>query len=202
MKYSRPQLLALLLVLATPVLLPAATIINFDEFTSPPVDCCFGNPVVGPLVYPDVTIQDGAGGGTVMNFNGWSNMQTSGENLFGTLSGSMILTFNSAVSGLSLDLINGTGAAAFTFTLYDQADGQIDQSITNLNDFSTPGSVATLNPATAGIWKAVITGSSDFAIDTISFNAGPVGIVPEPSTFGLAGLSLAALVVLRRRIRR
>jgi hypothetical protein len=65
----------------------SATIINFDEFTSPPVTCCYGNPVVGPLVYPSVTITDGAGQGQVMNGSGWDNEQTSGNNLFGTESG-------------------------------------------------------------------------------------------------------------------
>ena len=65
------------LVASALFLLPAAANgqqVTFDEFTSPPVTCCYGNPVQGPLFYPDVIIQDGFGGGTVMNGSGWAEL--------------------------------------------------------------------------------------------------------------------------------
>ena len=151
------------------------------------------------MVYPDVTITDGAGTGYVMNGSGWNNMQTSGANLFGTESGSFVLTFNNAVSDFSVDVINGTSSNSFTLDLYDQSGTQIFQSVISLNNYDTPGSVATMNPATAGIWKAAIQGDSDFAIDTVSFNTGQAA--PEPSTLVLvAGAAVAfGLRRLRRR---
>jgi hypothetical protein len=95
-----------------------AVSINFDEFASPPVTCCYGSTgVTGPLNYPSVTVTAGDGG-YVMNGSGWSNEQTSGYNLFGTLSGVIYLDFTHPVSNLALDVINGEGGATFTVDLY------------------------------------------------------------------------------------
>jgi hypothetical protein len=189
-------LFALFLSAALPV---QAAVINFDEFTSPPVTCCFGDSgVTGPLVYPEVTIADAVNSGFVMNGTGWNNMQTSGENLFGTLSGSMSFVFNAPVSNLSFDLINGTGAFDFTVNYYDQSSALILQTVVALSDYATQGSVGTLSPALSGIMSVQILGNGDFAVDTISFNGGEV---PEPSSLALAGSALAALALSRLRRR-
>ncbi|WP_321477585.1 PEP-CTERM sorting domain-containing protein [uncultured Paludibaculum sp.] len=199
MRGFRLGCLCALLLIAVPSVLPAATIINFDEFASPPVTCCYGTTAVtGPLVYSDITIAAGADSGFVMNGDGWDNQQTSGNNLFGTNSGSMILTFNAATDGFSVDIINGTSAATFTLTLFDQLDAQLFQTTTGLNDYGTLGSVGTLSATTVGIWKAVIEGNSNFAIDTVSFNGGAAA-VPEPSTLALTGAAALFLSLLRRR---
>jgi len=46
------------------------------------------------------------------------------------------------------------------------------------------------------IWQAA-TGTSVNAIN--AFSLSPVGIIPEPSTMALAGLGMAAMLILRRR---
>ena len=172
--------------------------INFDEFTSPPVTCCYGNPVQGPLFYPEVVIQDGFGGGTVMNGSGWLNAQTSGQNLFGTLSGRMVIFFpGQQANGLSLDIINGLiSGYAFTVNIYGIDTMFIASNSIALAPFGQPGSVGNVSFSNAGIWRVDISGSDNFAIDTLNYNTGAV---PEPGTwalmllgFGLMGRGLRA----------
>ena len=160
--------------------------VDFDEFTSPPVTCCYGGPIVGPLVYPTVTVSAGDGG-TVMNGSGWQNEQTSGDNLFGTLSGSIELSFTNPVSNLALDVLNGMGAATFTVDLYD-ANGNLFSSISN--DLPNWPSAWHYAYAGGGISEALILGNGDFAIDTVTFSTGAV---PEVSTWGMMCLGFAGL---------
>ena len=174
-----------------------AVTVNFDEFTSPPITCCYGNPSQGvPVVYPTVTITGGTSG-TIMNGSGWNNLQTSGENLYGTLDGSMLLAFNQATSGLSLDVINGTGAAPFTVSLYDASSMLLATSTVNLPNWGGPSGIAHFSFATSGVYSATVTGNSDFAIDTIQFAP-----VPEPETYALMLAGLAAVGAMVRRQRR
>lgn len=157
-----------------------ADTVNFDEFPSPPVTCCYFNTGVhGPLTYPHVTVSS-PGGGAVMNGLGWANEQTSGFNLYGTLTGSMDLTFTLGVSNLSFDLINGTFSVSdFNVTLSGANGGT--QTFT-LNPWQSAGSVAHLSFAGPGITGAHIDGNGDFAIDTIKFDTGSV---PEPASWAL-----------------
>lgn len=171
--------------------------INFDEFTSPPATCCYADTgVIGPLLYPQVTITDADNLGYVMNSSGWDNMETSPPNLFGTTSGTINLTFSVPVSNLSLDVINGTSASDFTLASFDASDNQLTSVTQYLNGFTSSGSTGRFSANSADIWSATIVGNGDFAIDTISFDTG-ASPVPEPSSFvllgfGLGGLALAA----------
>ncbi len=175
--------------------------VNFDEFTSPPVTCCFADTgVTGPLIYPNVTIQDGAGGGSVMNSGGWSGMQTSGDNLFGTLTSTISLAFNSPVSNLAFDVINGSDGAPFAVDLYGPGSSLLASYVLSLTGFTETGSVWNFSSNIAGVTNAVVTqnttGFVDFAIDTVSWTGSDV---PEPGTFGLLGAAIVGLGLLRRR---
>jgi hypothetical protein len=175
----------------------ATTTVNFDEFTSPPVTCCFSNSVVGPVVYPTVTI-DGGLSGTIMNSGGWSSMQTSGDNLYGTLAGAITFDFSQAISALSFDVINGAGNADFTVNLYSAAHTLLATSSQALNGFGAPGSVGHFSFGTTGVFKAEVLGNNDFAVDTISFQTSAV---PEPQAYALifAGLATVGFFARRRR---
>ena len=176
-----------------------ADVVNFDEFLSPPVTCCYADTgVTGPLNYAHVSITDSVNQGFVMNSTGWDNRQTSGDNLFGTLNGPMILTFNTAIANLTLDVINGTDTADFTVSVFDQFDGFLLSQTQTLNAFATAGSVGTFVLGQSGVWKAQIDGNGNFAIDTISFETSEVA-VPEPASVILVGSALACLGLMRRR---
>ena len=190
------------IALALGILVPSASAgvvnINFDEFTSPPVTGDYiTTGVIGPLVYPQVTITDASGAGYVMNGDGWNGQQTSGYNLFGTESGEIVLTFNIAVSNLDLDVINGRfDVSPFTLTAYDNTSALIAYQTQYLNSYATSGSVVNFATPVGGIWSATIVGDGDFAIDTVSFNTS--SSVPEPSFLLLLGPALAGMGFMRR----
>jgi hypothetical protein len=174
-----------------------ADVVNFDQYASPPVACCYGSTgVTGPLVYPHVTIMDGNGAGSVMNGSGWDNEQTSGNNLFGTESGTIVLTFNVPVSNLVLDVINGTSASSFTLNGYDQTSTLLGADTQSLNSYTSPGSVSTFSLNFGDIWSATVVGNGDFAVDTISFNTGTT---PEPGFLGILVAGVATLFASKQR---
>jgi hypothetical protein len=106
--------------------------INFDEFTTG-VTGSIGDSIRGPLYYPDVTITASPvppaswpasqGGGWVVDGpSGWANQQTSGNNLFGTRGPDIELYFNTPVSDLQFDGINGNPfPVTYTVEAFDQS---------------------------------------------------------------------------------
>ena len=171
------------------------TLIDFDEFSSPPVTCCYSTTGVnGPLVYPDVTVIGAGSGGAVMNGDGWSDAQTSGDNLFGSISGFFSLTFNSAVTDLSFDVISGSDKTVSLSVL----DATSTVLFTQSKDLTRVpfGPLAVNNFSVSGvgdIWSATIrttVGSPNFAIDTIAYRPASV---PSPATFALVLLGLLAM---------
>jgi hypothetical protein len=192
-----------------PLLAGAATVnVDFDEFTSPPVTCCFKTTgVTGALHYPTVLV-DGGASGAVMSGDGWAQAQTSGANLYGTQGDNISLVFHQASSALSLDVINGSGTADYTVALYDLNGVLLDSSTQSLagfgGDAGTTG-VGHFMFSDVGVYSAVIStafidGANDFAIDTISFQTG-LAPVPEPSSmlFMMAGVASLFAALRRRR---
>ncbi|MCX7219161.1 MAG: PEP-CTERM sorting domain-containing protein [Burkholderiales bacterium] len=175
---------------------------NFDELGAP-VDCCFGSGAFNLVSYPDLTVSSGPSA-VVMNSSGWSNMQTSGDNLYGTLDGYIDLTFSSLVNSLNFDLINGTSAYTFTVNFYDVLDNvMIEVDLMGLNSFATAGSVGHIAGRVGNIAKVRISGNEDFAIDTISFEIAR-SEVPEPASlalFALGLLSCLGMLMLQARRR-
>jgi len=201
----RSQLIIFVLgfmAMATTLTSVAAPIVrDFDELGAP-VDCCFGSGAFNVVSYPDLTVSSGASA-VVMNSSGWSNMQTSGLNLYGTLDGYIDLTFSSLVNNLNFDLINGTSAYTFTVNFYDVLDNVIEVDLISLNSFATAGSVGHIAGSVGNIAKVRILGNEDFAIDTISFELAR-NEVPEPASlalFALGLLSCLGMLMLQTRRR-
>ena len=178
----------------------ASANVTFDEFTSPPIDCCYGSPGFGPVVYPDVTIRDANNSGDIMNGTGWNNNQTSGQNLFGTTSGSMEFLFTNAISGLTFDLINGTPSPVnFLVSIFDMNSVLITSQIVSAGSYGGTGNVQNVSFANSGIGRTLISGSPNFAVDTIIFSQSAV---PEPATWAMMLLGFGAVGTALRRSRR
>jgi len=97
--------------------LPARRTLIFDEFTSRQYLLLLYHWSDRPSGLPGCNITDAAGSGFVMNGGGWSNEGRPPATTFSeTLSGFISLTFNSAVSNVDLDVINGTSQDHFTVT--------------------------------------------------------------------------------------
>ncbi len=204
----RALLLGCLAVLATASVNAATVSVNFDEFTSPPVTCCYTSTgITGAQDYPTVQI-DGGASGAVMNGDGWANAQTSGANLYGSMSDLIELLFHQASGAVSLDVINGVEAPAdYTVGLYDITGSLLDSSTQSLAEFdvvaNTTG-VAHFSFSDVGVYYALIYGSNDFAIDTLSFKTGAGGGLPpvaEPSSMLLMLAGVAAFGGAGRRRR-
>lgn len=191
------------LIISTGMLTPfqasAAPIVrDFDNYTSPPVTCCYGTSGVKMAVYADLTVSGGESG-RVMNAGGWNNLQTSGANLYGSQSGFIDLLFTAPVHNLAFDLIHGNfGSLSLTVDYFDSANALLEKALVPVTSYATPGSVKHVVGNAANIAHVRITGAANIAIDTISFELAPVS-VPEPASMALMGVAAIGLMAGRRR---
>lgn len=192
----RKAFLSIFAALALSIPGRASADVNFDEFT---VDCCYGSPGSGPLVYSDITIRDGNNAGDLMSGAGWNNNQTSGQNLFGTLSGSMEFLFTNPINGLTFDLINGTSQANFLISIFDMNNVLITSQNVFAGSYGGGANVQNITFANSGIGRTLMSGSPNFAVDTLVFSQSAV---PEPATWAMMLLGFGAVGMALRRSRR
>ncbi|BDT57850.1 hypothetical protein MasN3_13440 [Massilia varians] len=171
---------------------------DFDNYTSPPVSCCYTSSEVRVAVYADLTVSGGESG-RVMNASGWNNLQTSGANLYGSKDGFIDLLFTAPVYNLAFDLIHGNfGNINLTVNYFDSGNVLLEQASVPLTSYAMPGSVKHVIGRATNIAHVRITGASNMAIDTISFELAPVN-VPEPASMALIGLAALGMTAARRR---
>ena len=109
----------------------------------------------------------------------------------------MVFDFPGQANGVTFDIINGLNSGyTFTVSIFGIDTMFISSSNISLAPFGQPGNVGNVSFANAGIWRVNISGSDNFAVDTLNYNTGAV---PEPSTwalmllgFGLMGCSVRA----------
>jgi hypothetical protein len=175
-----------------------ADVINFDEFPSVSGDIPSG--VGGPLSY-DHAVVSASDGGWVLNGSGWAGLQTSGDNLFGSRGPEITIAFNTAVSNLVLDGINGNGgfAALYTVSVFDQGGNLLQSESLPLAAWPGPGAVGHFDLAIDDIWSATMsttpTTQGALAIDSVSFTVN----TPEPASLALLATGLTGIAFGRRR---
>jgi len=187
-----------------------AAVIDFDSIAA---SCCFGDVTAGGARGPQIVFGNATvDGGVVLDDTAFADTATSNPNIYATfdlgtlgdgstLPGFITISFLNPVSFVSLDVINGFGAADFTLAAYDASSVLLGSSIVSLSDFGAPGSVGNTSVSFAGIRSVVIStnqgvGNTDFAIDTVNYTESAV---PEPRTWLSMAGGLAAIALRRAR---
>jgi hypothetical protein len=188
-----------------------ADVVNFDSI--PNTESVYNSITPGTgfgphLVFTGVTFD----GGVVMKDTTWEYLATTPPNLYATsnyihladgssLPGIISATFDSLVSSVSLDIINGVGLsnADFTLSAYDTGSNL-------LSSFTLFGLASYLDHVVghmvinqAGIKSIVVSSSqvyNNFGIDTVNYT--PISGAPLPGAAWLLGSGLLGMVGLRR----
>jgi hypothetical protein len=143
----------------------------------------------------------------------WNNLATTKPNLYATsnyialhdgsiLPGEITAEFDSLVSSVSFDIINGVGfsTADFTLSAYDTGSNLLGS--VNLSGLASylDGVAGHLAINQNGIKSIVVCSNQgafvDFAIDTVNYTPGPG--VPLPGVVWLLGSGLLGLLGIRK----
>jgi hypothetical protein len=175
----------------------SADVITFED--QPPGPSLFGGP---PETLTYLTSTSGTltiTGGTVLTAA--TNAPADETTIYGTAnccgySNTITLTWTLPIANFFMDLYNGQ-THTDTYTVTDNVG---DTALFTIAPNTSSG-VALVSFPAAGTMVSITTSDPnwDFAIDNVGFDQSTPGTVPEPSSFALLGLGLAALTCLTLR---
>ena len=175
--------------------------VTFENIVGPPA---FTGAGAATLVYGFTGYTATFSGGMVLTNE--TNQSTDNSSVYATqniFSGGyanpLTVTFSQAIQNFQIDILN---ALAGTYELADNNGHVYDFSLATTGGsvqtvgFAAVGTVVTIKSLSAVGYAA---GSYDFAIDNVTFNQPLAAAVPEPGTYALMALGLAAVGYAARR---
>lgn len=133
------------------------------------------------------------------------DMRDSIRALYAVVAASILATAESRAGGVpptaSFTAFPTNGVQLLVVTLTDTSTGPILGLSWDFGDSTTTNTTAGASFAhtyAAGSYTVTLTASGPFGVSTIT-EANLITVIPEPSTFGLVGVSLLSAMVMRRR---